>query len=471
VSSTAVGQALVLPPEEVGPALLRIVEDQWFERKAFRISAPALADTVIGMANADGGTVVIGLSDGEVKGTTHDPKHRNALQQAAVDFSDPPVRMRCSWLPCVNSDGDPDELLVVDVEPSEVVHANRKDEVFLRVGDENRRLSFRQRQELLYDKGQAVFETTVITGLASDDLDSSLLESYARAAGHPDPERLLRARGLVTVHGDVTAACCLLFGVQPQATFPEAHVRVLRYRGTERRTGARQEKLSDVRIDGPIPRLLTDAATAVREVQPTRRALQPSGRFGPVGLVPDEAWLEGIVNAVVHRSYSAAGDHIRVDVFDDRIEIESPGRFPGLAYSDDPLEITHFARNPRIARVCADLSFGQELGEGIRRMFDEMRMAGLTDPLYRQTAGSVVLTLSTALANRDLDARLSENARRILHLIRQAGRLGTGELVDATGWSRPTVLAWLRTLQQAGLVEWVGKSTNDPRAYWQARPA
>lgn len=60
---------------------------------------------------------------------------------------------------------------------------------------------------------------------------------------------------------------------------------------------------------------------------------------------------------------------------------------------ESPLAATRFARNPRIARVCADLQFGQELGEGIRRMFDEMRQAGLTDPHYRQRSGSVQLTL------------------------------------------------------------------------------
>ncbi len=87
-----------------------------------------------------------------------------------------------------------------------------------------------------------------------------------------------------------------------------------------------------------------------------------------------------MVNAVVHRSYSLSGDHIRVEIFDDRIEVQSPGRFPGIADAGDPLKVTRFARNPRIARVCADLRFGQELGEGIRRMFEEMRLAGSRRP-------------------------------------------------------------------------------------------
>jgi ATP-dependent DNA helicase RecG len=86
----------------------------------------------------------------------------------------------------------------------------------------------------------------------------------------------------------------------------------------------------------------------------------------------------------------------------DRIEISSPGRFPGLVDLGEPLSATRFARNPRIARVCSDLDFGQELGEGIRRMFEEMRAAGLNDLVYRQTSGSVELTLLAEPVDRQL---------------------------------------------------------------------
>jgi ATP-dependent DNA helicase RecG len=66
-------------------------------------------------------------------------------------------------------------------------------------------------------------------------------------------------------------------------------------------------------------------------------------------------------------------------VLPDRVEIESPGRFRGIVDPARPLDIARYARNPRIARVCSDLSITQELGEGIRRMFEEMRDSGLGD--------------------------------------------------------------------------------------------
>lgn len=184
-------------------------------------------------------------------------------------------------------------------------------------------------------------------------------------------------------------------------------------------------------------------------------------------LVPEDAWLEGIVNAAVHRSYSLAGDHIRVEIFDDRLEVSSPGRFPGIVGGNDPLDAPRFARNPRIARVCADLNFGQELGEGIRRIYEEMRLAGLVDPVYRQTESSVQLTLSAEPKDRELDAQLTLEARAVTVALREAGRLSTGEVAELIDRSRPFAIQVLRSLETAGVIRWIGKSARDPRAYWE----
>jgi len=467
MGTAAVESALNSPPEEVGPGLIGLPEDQWLERKSSRIAPRDLANTLIGFANADGGIVVVGLSDGEVEGTTGNLERRNSQFQANIDFCIPPVRATHRLVPCIDRAGDLNELLAIEVESGDLVHANQKDEVFLRVGDENRKLNFAQRRELLYDKGQASYEAGP-SGVSVDAVDQPLLEGYAIAMSAPEPRRLLYARGLAD--GDeLTIAGSLLFAEHPQAHLPEAFIRVLRYRGRERGTGARQQLIEDIRLEGPIPTQLRRAREEVERLQPTRRALGTEGTFVDVALVPPDAWLEGIVNAAVHRSYSMVGDHIRVEIFDDRIEISSPGRFPGLVDLSRLLETMRFARNPRIARVCADLSLGQELGEGIRRMFDEMRQAGLTDPIYRQTSGSVELQLLSEPIDRQLDERLPEHARAIMRMLRSEGRMSTGEVKEALGISRPLAQKELGVLKDAGVVEWIGKSPRDPRAYWQLK--
>ncbi len=316
-----------------------------------------------------------------------------------------------------------DHLLIFEVRPSDgVVHTNAKDEAFLRVGDENRRLTFAQRQELTFDRGPGSYEARPLTDLDTVDLSEVLLDAYVEVVGANDRRGLLQARSLMDESGKLNVAGWLLFASHPQSRMPEALVRVLRYRGTERGTGARQQLLADERFEGPIPQMLRHARAHIRQLQPTRRALGRHGRFERVPLVPEDAWLEGLVNAVVHRSYSLAGDHIRIEIFDDRLEISSPGRFPGIVDLADPRTAPRFARNPRIARVCADLEFGQELGEGISRIYEEMRHAGLDDPVYLQTGASVRLVLSGEPVERRLDVQLTADARAITSALREAGR-------------------------------------------------
>jgi ATP-dependent DNA helicase RecG len=464
-----VDRALSARPEEVGQLLLAAQEDQWFDRKSARVKPRRLADLLIGFANADGGVAVVGLSEGQVEGTDRLGPARNDLVQAPMDFCVPPIPVSHRLLPCRRADGGEDHLLVFDVRPSDgVVYANVTDEVHLRVGDETRRLTFAQRQELVFDRGHESYEARVLTGSSLADTDEALVAGYVAATGASAPESLMQARGLARADG-LTVAGYLLFARHPQSRLPEAFVRVLRYRGRERGSGARQQLMSDDRFEGPIPHILTAARAHVADLQPVRRALR-SGRFGDVPLVPEDAWLEGLVNAVIHRSYSLAGDHIRVEVFDDRIEISSPGRFPGLVDLANPLTAPRFARNPRIARVCADLDFGQELGEGIRRIYEEMRLAGLADPVYRQTTASVRLILSGEPVDRQLDQQLAPDARAISAALRDAHRLSTGEAAELIDRSRPYALKVLKSLEAAGVVRWVGKSQKDPRAHWELVP-
>ena len=109
----------------------------------------------------------------------------------------------------------------------------------------------------------------------------------------------------------------------------------------------------------------------------------------------------------------------------------------------------------------------------IRRMFEEMRQIGLTDPSYRQTSGSVRLILA-AIPRLDprLAALLPKGSQDVLDLLRAArDPMGTGDIAASLTLSRPVILRRLRALEQAGLVRWTGKSQKDPRAAWTVNDA
>lgn len=460
MAGAIIDQALHFSGESMVAALVQAREDQWYERKSGRIAPKDLAVALVALANADGGVIVVGLHDGTVDGV--EPQRENDLRQANLDHCAPPVRARVEEVPAEGRC-----LLIFRVEPGDTVHTLTNGACYLRVGDESRKLTPAQHQELIFDRGGRPYEATPVD-LSASDLDAQQLDSYRQAIGSSSVEEMLAARDLVDRRGNLTAAAALLFDARPQREFPSAHVRVMRYGADQRGTGSQMSLERDVRVEGSIPHQIMAASQHIEKWLPGWQQLGERGLFETRARIPRDAWLEGLVNAVVHRSYSMMGDHIRVEIFPNRLEITSPGRFPGIVDTARPLKISRYARNPRIARVCADMGITRELGEGIKRMFTEMRRRGLVDPIYAQSASTVTLVLSAADALApEVLARLPRNARRLLDELRLAGRpLGTGHLAELAGVARPTAKRALDALEQEGLITWQGQSARDPRATW-----
>ena len=100
-----------------------------------------------------------------------------------------------------------------------------------------------------------------------------------------------------------------------------------------------------------------------------------------------------------------------------------------------------------------------------------MRSVGLTDPIYTQSSGAVHLLLSAADALPDaVRSGLPVSARKVLDVLRLEGQpLGTGQIAELAGITRPTASRHLQTLRGLGLVEWDGQGAKDPRASWRLR--
>jgi ATP-dependent DNA helicase RecG len=461
----------LLPRDQAIGFLVRQKEDQWLERISARTKARTLGDLMVGFANAEGGVIAAGIHDGAIEGIASSNRI-NDWRQAALDFTRPPVRHGFELLPCVNSDGELDEIVVIEIEASDRVHETAKGEAFLRVGDENRRLGLIEAQELRYDKGESAYDGLPVDGTTLDDLDEGLVTWYVESLNASiAPEVALQARGLaMEKNGELlpTVAGLLVLGKNPQAHFPEAVFRVLRYQGSSRETGVRANLIVDQRIEGAIPVQIEAVRRRISKVLPRAIRLGAGGRFAGRTVIPEFVWLEAIVNAVTHRSYSIGGDHSRIELFEDRLEVESPGRLPGLVRLDN-IRSSRFARNPRIARAMTDLGFGRELGEGVDRMFEEMRRAGLPSPIYEEHSSSVqVALLVDVLAGRILD-RLPAGSERFVEFLSRGDRVTTTQAVGLLGVSRPTALKYLHDLREAGLIEHVGSSLKDPRGYWQLR--
>ena len=124
--------------------VLSVEEMQIFDRKSVNIEPKALAISMIAFANADGGTLAIGISDKtrRIEGIDYEIQKLNELLRVPFDFCVPTVKVEIEKVKCIDYQGRDNHILLMHIEPSMEVHANQADEVFMRVGDKSKKLSF-----------------------------------------------------------------------------------------------------------------------------------------------------------------------------------------------------------------------------------------------------------------------------------------------------------------------------------------
>ena len=353
-----------------------------------------LAETLVALANSDGGIVLIGVDDtGQATGQVYEEEIEGALQ-VAVRECRPPVEVR--WHQAAAEDGLAFAIVVVR---SPELHSLADGRVLVRAGVENRPLSGDQIRQLAATKSTGDFEAEPAPGARREDFDDEVIAEFVgkwEERQHREWTRsmddLLIEMGALNENGRPTIAGVLLFARNPRAFLPQSGLTFVKFVGTEPRGesgqpgyGRREE------ISGPLARI----------IQRTWEVVGEEMRIGAVvtGLerqerteYPVSAVREALVNAVAHRDYRLGGRRIEVRMFDDRMEITSPGGLPGFITVDNIIE-EHFSRNPRIVTGLYQWGYIEELGLGVDLMIDEMVRAGHPPPKFKDNPYSFTVTL------------------------------------------------------------------------------
>ena len=286
-------------------------------------------------------------------------------------------------------------------------------EEIMRVGDKSKKLSFDERMQLMYDKGERFFEDKPVPDADIDDIDMDFVKSYMDKIGYSKSpmEYLLENKGFVKEKNhsfQISTAAILLFGKNPQLYFPRARVRFIRYEGIRECVGAQMNVIKDVIFEGNILNMLTKAISYLDTQIKEKTYLGADGLFVTEEEYPKFVRQEIIVNAITHRDYSIRGTDIQIKMFEDRIVVESPGRLPGLVKVGN-IRHTHFSRNPKIAEFLRVYNFVKEYGEGVDRMCRELEAAGLQSPEYRVNAFMLQATIRNRLASEGKAVFEAEN--------------------------------------------------------------
>lgn len=367
-------------------------EGQTFDCKSVKIEPKALAVPIVAMANADGGMLAIGISDKtrRIEGIDQHTAHVNELLKVPFSLCIPSVNIKPEYIPCIDSEGKPNHVLLLHIPASATLHANQADEVFMRVGDSSRKLGFEERMSLMYDKGERYFEDTAAYDATIEDIDFNYVQDLLNVIGYTkSPLEYLKENNNFITYKDgkeqISTACILLFGKKPQLFFPRARVRFIRYLGTEENVGREMNVIKDVTFEGRIIDQIRKTIDYLESQVKEHTYLGEKGVFVTDREYSPFVLQEMTVNSICHRDYSIKGTEIQIKMFDDRLVFETPGKFPGIVRSDN-IRHTHFSRNPKIAEFLKAYKYVREFGEGVDRMCKELEAKGLHDPKYILTA-------------------------------------------------------------------------------------
>ncbi len=366
---------------------LRSGEDSGFEFKQVEFSGDrpkrptrdVWADEIAAFANAAGGVVLAGVADdGTVIGMSHGQIANldSLLVEVSSDTIKPPVRIHTYHREL--SDGR--LVLLAEVPQSDFVHESPGGN-YIRVGGSKRLMGSDERLRLAQRRSQARFlwfdqEPVPKTGFKT--LAEVLWKPLLSAEGAAEPEVSLGKLALLEDDEAgvlrATVAGVLLCTRNPEQWLPNACITATRYRGKDRASG----QIDAREISGPVNEQIAGAVAFV--VSNMQVAARKDPARSDLPQYSEKAVFEALVNAVVHRDYSMRGSRIRLSMFDDRLEIQSPGSLPNNL-SVESMSSRQSTRNEALTSVFARMPVGGTRGGEDRQYFMESRGDGV--PIIR----------------------------------------------------------------------------------------
>ena len=352
-----------------------------------RVKSPSrneLADEIAAFANSRGGELWCGITDqGEMQEQDISREQIVALDALLVEVSTdsikPAARIRTEHKQTV----DGKRFLIAEIPEGEAQHDSPGGS-YLRVGGSKKKLTSEERLRLAQQRGQSRFlsfdESIVLqTGFAT--LDESLWKPMLSVKNATQPSSALSKLGLIaldqTGNPAATVAGVLLCTRNPEQWLPNACITAVRYRGEDRTSG----QLDAREITGPLNQQIADAiAFIMRNMQIAAR--KEPGRVD-LPQYSDKAVFEALVNAVAHRDYSIKTSRIRLSMFKNRLEIQSPGSLPNSVTVESMAE-RQATRNEVLTSMLGRLPVGDILGSQDRQFFMDRRGDGVPI-IHRET--------------------------------------------------------------------------------------
>lgn len=420
--------------------------------------------TVVGFCNQKGGEIIIGVdNDGTIVGVPEEKISQllEYLDKSIYDATAPAI------VPRIFSQRIGEKLVVIIRvsegmnKPYYIKAEGIKKGTYIRLGrttslakqETIEELKWQSRPRSLSYDSMPVYDATM------DDLDVEKFRDFLTLKRHApkgptNVEELLRSYFLITDERGYTyptVAGILLFGRDPQRFLPEAFIICTEFSGMGGRTA-----LATINCVGSLfeqyfrsYKFVTDRLTHSFTIEEPRRK--------EILEVPEVAIREAIVNAVIHRNYHISAPS-KISLYDNRIEIFSPGDFPGQLTQDTLRCGISYIRNYAITKVFHEIGYIEKLGSGLNALFESYEERGLEEPSVNEGINFVKYVLPRPSAKREIvKETIDEDLQRIIRLFKTAVELSIGDIIEHTRMNRASAGRRISFLVKEGVLKKIGK--------------
>jgi len=450
-----------------------------FKRMSDNKIVRKLLEAICAFANTEGGVLALGVADekqgkgaARLYGMQENPEALDELTRKVRTQYHPPIdTIRFLRLPCTLRDGSVGAVVLVQVPQSDKVHSIVDDGTWTRLTAGNREMTAAEIAELSYRRGVRSAESEPVP-VDWALLDTLVWAEFAKERGFGRVRSLQEQMAQLGLAEKVAGewvprrAAVLLFAEEPggllAAQGTRAEVRLIVYQGKAAEAGAKPNMKKPPRtLRGPLIRLIDDTVRVVLDELSAGVELASSG-FKAHHRYPERVVKEAIVNAVIHRDYRLNRD-ILIRIFDDRLEVDSPGVFPGVITPANIAKAGSKARNPLIAKTLRDFPLPPnfDLNEGVPMMFAEMATAHLYPPQYRQQTESATESVIVTLLNLERPTVWDE----VSDWVDRNGELANADLCRIAGVDTLKASKMLKAWVEQGVLEHVPDRAKRNTAY------
>lgn len=415
--------------EEEAIITLKEEEDHFFDVTCKDYAGQTVQKKCVSFANADGGDFLIGIYDKNEKdlkggkferwnGFRDQEEANNTIADISNNISPELQNISFEFIEIENQESL-GKVLKVTIEKSSDVHETAKGNVYSRKGAQCLLLNKEQISNLKLSKGAKSYENQAIADYDDDRLTNSaelkqFLDDY-----HPrtDPSEFLKKQNLVNKDRLPIYAGILLYDECPSAALPKKCALKITWYDTNEQTPERRHLKEQETIEKPLHLQINEG------IQKIQKIINAVPIMGPTGLekakYPPEAIKEVLVNALIHRDYNLSDD-VSVIIFNNRIEVHSPGTLPAHITPENILD-ERFSRNPKIVRLLNKYPdrHNHDIGEGLNTAFQKMQDVRLKPPIIKvtETKVTVVLPHETLASPEDQIMKYFENHEEITNPI------------------------------------------------------